>query len=94
MENPFQEDPKNQFIPRVITHNVEKTPKVAVGTAALYAFTLLAYNRRFFRIDGNAVAAGAFAAFSLPASYAYARFFLSNPENEAALLNNAREGKE
>jgi len=46
------------------------------------------------RIDGNAVAAGAFAAFSLPAAYAYSKFFLSTAEDEAAIMNNTREGRE
>ena len=50
------------------------------------------YNRRFLRVDGNAVAAGAFAVAALPAAYAYSRFFLSSAEEEAALLNNATEG--
>ena len=33
----------------------------------------------------------AFAAASLPASYAYARFFLDSAEQEAARMNNNRE---
>ena len=52
------------------------------------------YSRRFLRVDGNGVAAGAFAAFSLPAAYAYSRFFFSSAQDEAALMNNAREGRE
>ena len=64
-----------------------------MGTAALYAFTLFRYNRRFMRIDGNAINFGAFALVSLPASYAYAKFFLSNAEAEAAQMNNEKEGK-
>ncbi len=90
MENPYKFDPTNH---RVVT-NVAPNNKVYVGTAALYAFSLYSYNRRFLRIDGNGVAAGAFAAFSLPAAYAYSRFFLSSAEDEAAQMNNAREGRE
>jgi len=90
MEHPYTFDPQNH---RVVT-NVVKNNNIQIGTVALYAFSLYAYNRRFLRIDGNGVAAGAFAAFSLPASYAYARFMLGDSMNEAALMNNAREGKQ
>ena len=90
MESPYKFDTKN---PRVVA-NVAGTTNVYIGTGALYLLSLYAYNRRFLRIDGNGVAAGAFAAFALPASYAYARFFLDSAENEAARLNNAREGRE
>lgn len=65
-----------------------------MGTGALYMVSLHMYLRKYLRVDGNAVAAGAFAAASLPAAYAYARFFLSDAEEEAAHLNNQREGKE
>mgnify|MGYP000082248900 CR=1 FL=1 len=65
--------------------------KVMVGAGALYLFSMYAYMRRYLRIDGNAVTAGAFAVASAPASYAYARFFLSDAETEAALLNNDQE---
>ena len=64
---------------------------VFVGAGALYLFSLFAYSRRYLRIDGNAVTAGAFAVASLPASFAYAKFFLSDAETEAALLNNDKE---
>ena len=90
MEHPFKFDPTNR---RVVT-NVGSETNVYVGTTLLYAFSLYKYNRRFMRIDGNGVAAAAFAAFSLPASYAYARFFLSTAEDEAARMNNAKEGVE
>ena len=74
MENPFAADPKNH---RVVA-NIPRPTNVAIGTGALYVMSIYAYNRRFLRIDGNGVAAGAFAAFALPASYAYARFFLDS----------------
>ncbi len=90
MEIPFTTDPKNH---RVVI-NVPRPTNVAVGTGALYVTSLWAYNRRFLRIDGNGVAAGAFAAFALPASYAYARFFLDSAVHEASRMNNAREGRE
>lgn len=90
MENPYTFDPTNS---RVVT-SVQKSNTVFLGTGALYLFSLYMYGRKFLRVDGNAVAAGAFAAFSLPAAYSYARFFLSDAESEAALLNNSLEGKE
>jgi len=39
---------------------------------------LFKYNKSIFRVDGNAVAAGAFAVFSLPLAYSYARFALGS----------------
>lgn len=90
MENPYKFDPKNH---RVVI-NVNRSNNVYLGTGALYLTSLYLYSRRFLRVDGNGVAAGAFAAFSLPAAYAYARFFLSDAETEAAKINNAREGVE
>ena len=50
----------------------------------LYGYSLFAYNRRFLRVDGNAVAAAGFAVLALPAAYAYSRFVFSSAENEAA----------
>lgn len=90
MENPYKFDTKNH---RVVI-NVNRSNNVYLGTGALYLTSLYLYSRRFLRVDGNGVAAGAFAAFSLPAAYAYAKFFLSNAETEAARINNAREGVE
>ena len=90
MENPYTFDPAH---PRVVL-NVQRNNKVYLGTAAIYGWSLYAYSRRYLRIDGNGVAAAAFAAFSLPAAYAYARFFFSDAETEAAQMNNAREGVE
>jgi hypothetical protein len=91
MENPYKFDPKEH---RVVTNVENHYTKVYIGTAALYAFTLFKYNRSFLRINGNGVAAGAFAVASLPASYAYANFFLNDATCEAARINNQREGHE
>ena len=93
MESPYTFDPSNSR--KVATLNgdeVVPTNKVYIGTGALYFMSLYMYSRKFLRIDGNAVTACAFAGASLPAAYAYARFFLSDPETEAALLNNSKEG--
>jgi len=90
MENPYTFDPANN---RVVL-NVQRPNKVWLGTGAIYFTSLFWYSRRFLRVDGNGVAAGAFAFMSLPAAYSYARFFLSSAETEAAIMNNAREGKQ
>ena len=92
MESPYTFDPSNSR--KVATLNgdeVVPTNKVYIGTGALYFMSLYMYSRKFLRIDGNAVTAAAFAGASLPAAYAYARFFLSDAETEAALLNNSKE---
>ena len=90
MENPYKFDAQH---PRVVT-NVQKSNTVYMATGFIYAASLYMYSRRFLRVDGNGVAAGAFAAVSLPAAYAYSRFFFSSAQDEAALMNNAREGRE
>jgi hypothetical protein len=64
---------------------------VYIGTSVIYVASLYMYSRKYLRVDGNAVTACAFAGASLPAAYAYARFFLSDSETEAALLNNLKE---
>ena len=89
MESPYKFESSN---PRVVTNVNFNQQKIYAGAAALYGASLYIYARKFLRIDGNAVAFGAFAACSLPASYAYAKFFLSDAENEAAHINNKREG--
>ena len=93
MESPYTFDSSNHR--KVLEVNgvaAVPTNKVYIGTGAIYFASLYMYTRKFLRIDGNAVTAAAFAAFSLPAAYAYARFFLSDAETEAALLNNSKEG--
>ena len=93
MESPYRFDSKNSR--KVLEVNgVEAVAnnKVYIGTSAIYLMSLYMYSRKFLRVDGNVVTAAAFAGASLPAAYAYARFFLSDPETEAALLNNSREG--
>jgi hypothetical protein len=85
MENPYKFDAVNH---RVVTNMSTNQNKVYMGTAAIYGWSLYAYSRRYLRLDGNGVAAAAFAAFSLPAAYAYSRFIFSDPESEAAAMNN------
>jgi hypothetical protein len=88
MESPYRFSATN---PRFVSNTRNTDAKVYGATALLYGYSLLAYNRRFLRVDGNAVAAVGFAVASLPAAYAYSRFFFSSAENEAALMNNSQE---
>jgi hypothetical protein len=88
MESPYRFSATN---PRFVSNTRNTDAKVYGATALLYGYSLLAYNRRFLRVDGNAVAAVGFAVASLPAAYAYSRFFLSSAENEAAIKNNNQE---
>ena len=93
MESPYTFDSSNHR--KVLEVNgvpAVQSNKVMVGTGAIYLTSLYLYSRKFLRVDGNAVTAAAFAGASLPAAYAYARFFLSDAETEAALENNAKEG--
>tara|TARA_B110000977_G_C10639890_1_gene323585 strand:+ start:27 stop:299 length:273 start_codon:yes stop_codon:yes gene_type:complete len=90
MENPFKfEDPKN---PRVVTNSVIDWNKIYGGSAFLWAGSLAWYQRKYFRVNNNAVYLLAFTAFSLPASYGYAKFMLASAEDEAAAINNQAEG--
>ena len=91
MENPYKFDAKNH---RVVSNVANNKTNVMLGTAAIYGFSMYKYHRRFYRIDGKGVKAAAFAYFSLLAAYSYSRFFFSDPINEAALINNSREGHE
>lgn len=49
------------------------------------------YMRKCFRINGDPLKFGLFAALAVPASYGYAKFIMDSAENEAAVLNNAQE---
>ena len=86
MENPFKfEDKKNS---RVVTNNTIDWNKIYGASALLWVSSMAMYQRKFFRVNNNAVYLLAFTAFSLPASYGYAKFMMASAENEAALMNN------
>lgn len=87
-KNPYTFSTAN---PRLATSNCERSGNVMLGAGLLFAASLHLYNRRFFRIDGNAVNFLAFAGASLPASFAYSNFFLSSAVVEAGAKNNERE---
>lgn len=92
MESPYTFCTKNpRKVVEVNGEPVAASSKVMVFTGVFYLASVYAYSRRFLRIDGNGVTAGAFALFSMPASYTYARFFFSDPETEAAVMNNSHE---
>ena len=84
---PFKFDAKN---PRLVLDK-ERPSLVYTATAALFLGSLAWYNKKFFRIDQNAMNLVAFTVASLPASYSYANFALSDAETEAACINNDRE---
>jgi hypothetical protein len=89
MDNPFKFDLKNK---RVVTNVRDNTANIALGTTFFYLTSLYLYNRKFFRVDGNGVALVSFMAFSLPASYAYGKFIFDSATDEAARINNSKEG--
>ena len=65
---------------------------VLAATAGLWGYTMMRYNQRFFRVNGNAAYMVGFAVLSAPASYAYMNFVFGSAVDEAAELNNQREG--
>merc|ERR1711998_95403 len=92
MESPYTFCTKNpRKVVEVNGNPVAASNKVLLAASVLYLGSVYAYSRKFLRIDGNGVTAGAFFIFSIPASYSYARFFFSDPEMEAALRNNDQE---
>ena len=86
MENPFKFEDKTNH--RVVTNTSIDWNKLYGGTGFLWAGSIAWYQRKFFRVNNNAVYLLAFTAFSLPASYGYAKFFLTSAEDEAAHMNN------
>ena len=90
MENPFKfEDKKNT---RVVTNMPLNWNNIYGGSAFLWACSVSMYTKHIFRVNNNAVYLLTFAAFSMPASYGYAKFMMSTPMEEAAYENNQEEG--
>ena len=90
MENPFKfEDKKN---PRVVTNMQMNWNKIYGSSALLWSLSMVWYTKNHFRINNNAVYFFTFAAFSVPASYGFAKFALSTPMQESAYMNNQAEG--
>ena len=92
MESPYTFCSKNpRKVLEVNGEPVAASNKVMIAASVFYLASIYGYSRKFLRIDGNGVTAGAFALFSMPASYSYAKFFFSDAETEAALINNSHE---
>ena len=85
--NPFKFDEKN---PRLVVGK-ERSNLVYTAAGLIFLGSLSWYNKRYFRVDQNAMNMVAFTVASIPTSYAYANFFLSDAETEAACINNDRE---
>ena len=86
-KNPFQFSESN---PRLVVGK-ERSALVYSAAGLLFLGSMAWYNKRYFRIDQNAVNMMAFTIASVPASYSYASFMLSDAETEAACMNNDRE---
>ncbi len=86
-KNPFTFDSKN---PRLV---VDKQRSSLVYTAAglIWFGSMAWYNKRYFRVDQNAVNMLAFSIASIPAAYAYSSTCFSDAKTEAACMNNDRE---
>ena len=85
--NPYKFDARN---PRLVAD--KQTPgMVYTAAGAIFLVSMAWYNKRFFRIDQNAMNMMAFTVASVPASFAYANFIFNDPVTEAAVINNGRE---
>ena len=85
--NPFKFSEQN---PRLVVDK-QRSNLVYSASALIFLGSLAWYNKRYFRVDQNAVNFMAFTIASVPAAYSYASFALSDPETEAACINNDRE---
>ena len=84
---PYKFDAKN---PRLVIDR--QRPGIVYSAAGLLFLGSVAwYNKRFFRIDQNAMNFAAFTIAAVPASFAYANFALNDAVTEAAVINNERE---
>ncbi len=86
-DKPYKFDSAN---PRFVT-NIERSNNVYYATAALFVYSVRAYQRRIFRLDNNVLNFALFTAGSAWASYEYANFALSSPIIEAGIKNNELE---
>ena len=89
MEKPYKfEDAANS---RIVTNVQDVNGKVAGVSGFLYVCSMSMYVKKVFRVNGDPLKFGLFAALAVPASYGYAKFFMDSSENEAAVQNNAAE---
>ena len=86
-KNPFTFDAKN---PRLVK-DAQTPGYVYTAAGVLFLASVSFYNKRFFRIDQNAMNLVAFTLAAGPAAYSYANFALNDANTEAAVINNARE---
>ena len=85
--SPYKFDSKNS---RLVADK-QRPSLVYSAAGVIFLGSLAWYNKRFFRVDQNAMNMVAFTFASVPASYAYANFFINDAETEAACINNDRE---
>ena len=86
-KSPYTFDSKNS---RWVT-NAEAPTTVYMATGLIFALSMRAYTRKYFRVDNNLMNLLGFTAISAPCSFVYANTMLNSAENEAALMNNKRE---
>ena len=77
--------------PRMVVGGTEKSNKIMIGAGLIFLYSMRAYNRRYFRIDGNVMNLVGFTSGSALASYVYADFFFGDAAADAGLKNNAEE---
>ena len=88
-KSPYTFDAKNT---RWVTSHGETPSKVYFAAGALFLVSMSLYNKKYFRVDNNLVNLMAFTGVSAPSAYVYANTWYNSAENEAAAINNAREG--
>ena len=87
-ETPYKFSEKN---PRLVTNMVKNYEKIYLATGAIFAFSMVWYNKKFFRCDKDIMNFTLFGIGSTLASYSWANFIFSSSEIEAALKNNEKE---
>ena len=84
---PYKFTPNN---PRLVA-DCQRPGAVYTAAAVIFAGSVAWYNKRFFRVDQNAMNMLAFTIAAVPASYSYANFAFNDAETEAGCINNDRE---
>ena len=87
-DKPYTFDVSN---PRLVANIQHSNMNVYYGAAALFLLSVRAYHKRIFRVDQNSLNLAAFTVGSALASYSYANYFLGDPLQEAATINNDKE---
>jgi hypothetical protein len=82
---PYKFDQSNR---RIAVTNAQRPDTVYYLQGLIFLSSLYFYNKRIFRLNGNALNFALFTAASAWASYQWSSFFMSDANIEAGIINN------